>query len=551
MIDTLERRRVVLFLLLLALASTARADNLLKNPRFEEALAPAWEKRTPEDATRKLFREDVAGREGSAAVVLENLQPTSTRLRQGHDQSIVVQPGSLLELSAWVKSELNDDGETTLQIYCMDAKQQILAQPTSVPAQGRFDWTRRRVLVQVPKGTAYVMAYLQIGKGVGRVLFDDVELAVRRQPRPEPPAPKVGLLTDLADDHPTMGELRVLFEDGLVRLPPEEPLDACQAVLMLFEGGVPRAAFAAVERFAQRGGRVFMDLRNFAQWQKAEAVSVVVGPVEKQPEEKRMLAGLRVVKTAEATAGFEVGQIMPRASWPEGKLMLLPAGFSRPGLEVLAVGPNEEPGLVRMTVGQGAVTAADVLSLREPFYNHVGAYYKYTIVTNALTNPVRFGQYYPKKLSYAEFVELMNQTAIDYPAIRFQEEGPASAGYRIYSLNLGQPVKPLYFLYAAAHGSEWEPGYGLVTFARRLAEGAFQDVIDLNKVQIKIVPCLNPWGYDHVRRQNAQGVDLNRQGDYEWDKFVGTDSNQDGKWRPGDYDWNGSAPFTEPEARTY
>lgn len=551
MIGTLERRRVVLFSFLLALASTARAENLLKNPRFEEALAPAWEKRTPEDSTRKLFREEAAGREGTAAVVLENLQPTPSRLRQGHDQSIAVEPGSLLELSAWIKSELDDDGEATLQIYCMDAKQQILAQPTSAPARGQFDWTRRRVLVQVPKNTAYVMAYLQIGKGVGRALFDDVELAVRRQPRPELPAPKVGLLTDLADDHPTMGELKVLFEDGLVRLQPEEPLDACQAALVLFEGHVPPAAFSAVERFAQRGGRVFMDLRSFAQWQKAEATPVAVGPVDKQPVEKQMLAGLRVVKAADATAGFEVGQIMPRASWPEGKLMVLPAGFSCPGLEVLAVGPNEEPGLVRMTVGQGAVTAADVLSLREPFYNNIGAYYKYTVVTGALTNPVRFGQYYPKKLSYTEFVALMKQTAADYPAIRFEEEGPASEDYRIYSLNLGRPGKPLYFLYAAAHGAEWEPGYGLVTFARRLAEGAFQDVIDLDKVQIKIVPFLNPWGYDHMRRQNAQGVDLNRQGDYQWDKFVGTDSNNDGKWLPGDYDWKGSAPFTEPEARTY
>ena len=30
-------------------------------------------------------------------------------------------------------------------------------------------------------------------------------------------------------------------------------------------------------------------------------------------------------------------------------------------------------------------------------------------------------------------------------------------------------------------------------------------MIDLDKVEVKIVPYLNPWGYDHRRRQNAQG----------------------------------------------
>ena len=108
--------------------------------------------------------------------------------------------------------------------------------------------------------------------------------------------------------------------------------------------------------------------------------------------------------------------------------MLLPAGFSCPGLETLAVGPNEEPGLVRMAVGRGSVTAADVLSLREPYCSNVGAYYKYTVVTGALTNPVRFGEYYPKKFTYAEFVEQMKQTAAEYPAIRFEEEGAGLGG---------------------------------------------------------------------------------------------------------------------------
>ena len=69
------------------------ADNLLTNPGFEAPLAPHWEKRTPEDKTRTLRRVERTGRDGSAAAVLENLQSSYTRLRQGADRSIAIEPG--------------------------------------------------------------------------------------------------------------------------------------------------------------------------------------------------------------------------------------------------------------------------------------------------------------------------------------------------------------------------------------------------------------------------------------------------------------------------
>ena len=551
-------RYVLSSLAVLAVVAGARleaAENLLQNPGFEEALEPAWDKRTPDDADRKLARVEGEGRSGTGAAVLENVRSAYTRLRQGDDRSIAVEPGSLLELSAWVKSDLTDEARITVQIYCMDENGQIRAQPTSRPIRGACDWTNLRARVVVPDGTAYVMAYLQVHDGVGRAVFDDVELAVKRGPRPLAPTPKVGLLTDLAEESPCRESLEVLFADGLVHVDPEQAagqLADCAGALVLFESKpAPQAALDAVERFAGQGGRVFMDLRNFAAWQGAEASRVSVRREEGTSLQAQMHAGLRVVKPSRVTAGFEPGQIIPRASHPEGELFALPQGFSKPGLEVLAVTPDEVPGLVRMPVGRGEVIAADVLSLREPYYRNVDAYYKYTLITNALTNAVQFGEYYPKKLTYAEMVEHARQLAVSYPAIRFEEEGPASEDYRIVSLNLGRPGAPLYFLYAAAHGSEWEPGYGLMTFAKRVAEGRMDDVVDLDRVAIKIVPCLNPWGYDHRRRQNAAGVDLNRQGDFQWEEFTGRDSNEDGAWSPGDYDWKGARPFGEPETQTY
>jgi len=496
------------------------ADNLLRNPGFEDALQPAWEKRTPEDASRKLRRVEGAGRSGGWAAVLENVQPAYTRLRQGNDRSIVVEPGSLLELSAWVKSELTDDGAVMLQLYCMNQEEHIRAQPTSRPIRGPFDWTKMHVRVLVPDETAFVMAYLQIREGVGQVIFDDVELAVKRGPRPRRPAPKIGLLTDLAEDSTCLTNLTTLFADGLVRVTSEnaaKQLADCNGALVLFDSeDVPVASLEAAGQFAADGGRVFMDIRNFAQWQAVEATCMSMKSGNDASLQAAMTAGLQAIKASETTAGFEVGQIMPRASHPDGELFVLPEGLSKPGLEVLAVGPNGSPGLVRMSVGRGRVVAADVLSLREPYCRNVDAYYKYSLITNTLTNPVQFGEYYPKKLSYAELVELAEKIASSHTAIRFQDEGPASGDYRIFSLNLGRPGAPLYFLYAAAHGSEWEPGYGLLTFAKRVAEGRMIDVVDLDNVEIKIVPILNPSGYDQRRRHNAQGVDLNRQGDHRW-----------------------------------
>ena len=530
-------------------------QNLLENPGFEGPLEPVWEKRTPEDAGRKLHRVQGEGRSGDWAAALDNVEPAYTRLRQGHDRSIRIEAGSLVELSAWVRSELSDTGLAMLQIYCIGDDDQIRAQPTSRPIRGSCDWTRSRVHVVVPEGTVYVMAYLQIRDSAGRVLFDDVEMAVSREPRPRRPAPKVGLLGDLAEDDPCVESLKVLFAEGLVWLDPAtvgRGLEECDAALVLFESGpVPKDALSEVERFAGRGGPVFMDVRNFAQWQSTQAAAVSVRPDDSDSLESRMASGLRVVKASEVTAGFAQGQVMPRASHPSGELTVLPKGFSRPGLEVLAVAPGGEPGLVRMALGDGFVAAADVLSLREPFYRNVDGYYKYAPITNALTNPVRFGEYYPRKMTYLELVEYARRLAAEFPAIRFELEGPASEDYQLYSLNLGRRGGPMYFLYAAAHGSEWEPGYGLLTFARRVAEGELDDVIDLDKVAIKIIPHLNPWGYNHRRRQNAQGVDLNRQGDYAWEEFQGRDSTEDGEWGPGDYDWKGAGPFCEPESRTY
>lgn len=533
------------------------APNLLKDPGFEEGLAPAWEKRTPDDDKRKLDVATDISHSGKSSAVLENMVKEYTRLRQGSDHSIAIPTGSLVELSAWVKSDLSDGGIAMVQLYCMGEKDTITGQFAARTIKGRSDWIRTRCLAVIPAATTYCMAYLEIKDGIGKAFFDDVALQVLRGPRPTKPAPRVGLVTDLSDDDLCLQNLKILFEDGLTRISPETAAHLAECVgaaVLVRSGDIPAPLLDAVLRFAEDGHPVFMDIRSFARWQGLTPVTVdtsLKGAGTGRPSlDAQMAMGLRVVRDSQATSGFTVGDIVPRAG-ANGALLALPKDRTKPGTEVLAVGPGDEPALVRQPHGKGSIVAADVLSLREPYYSQVDAYYKYLFLTNHLTNPVAFGQYYPKRYKYAEFVELMKRAASDFPAIRFQEEGPACGDYRLYSLNLGREGAPLYFLYAAAHGSEWEPGYGLLTFARRVAEGRMKDAVDLDRVSIKIVPFLNPFGYDKPCRQNANGVDLNRQGDYLWSEFQGTPKTKGGKWEPGCYDWKGAAPFCEPEAQTY
>ena len=663
------------------LAWAQEAPQLLRNPGFEEPLAAVWHKRTPETAKRRLYRCDTEAHSGKWCVALENVEAEYTRLRQGQDRSIVIEPGTRVELAAWVKSELTEDGVATLQLYCMSDKGRICSQPCSRGIAGPNGWTRLRILHTIPGETAYCMAYLQTKGGVGKVFFDDVSLQAIAPPKPPPPAPRVGLVTDLAEDDPCMVNLRVLFEDGLVPITeaaaPQQLAQCVGAAVLLRSAAMSPAVTDALTAFAKAGRHVFMDMRAFGRWQgvrtlaasvlspdqlatwvfdgkegtydvavhyadesdgeshmalhrnsecidswtldatpenakdaatvrklpgvrlspgdrlglrlvphhgeqcrvdaielhdgqgvvrRVEAESMTLGAsvriespalmfakgIKASPSwRSRMTAGLRVVKESRAAAGFAVDQVMPRASYPGGTLHALPRDCSIPKLEVLAVTPTGLPGLVRLPVGRGFVVAGDVLSLREPLYRNVDAYYKYSPMTNVLTNPVRFGEYYPKRMTYAGVVEHMKQLAAEFDAIRIKDEGPACEGQRLYTLNLGRPSAPLYFLYAAAHGSEWEPGYGLMTFAKRVAQGAMGDVIDLDKMSIKILPIVNPTGYDRFKRQNVHGVDLNRQGDYRHDRYKGRDSNKDGTYGPPDYDWKGLAPFSEPESQTY
>ena len=205
---------------------------------------------------------------------------------------------------------------------------------------------------------------------------------------------------------------------------------------------------------------------------------------------------------------------------------------------------------MRLGVGKGFVVAADVLSLREPYCRNIDAYYKYTPITNTLTNPVQFGEYYPKKLSYAELSSRPAGPPPSHPRDPLSRRRPGLGRLSHLQPQPGTPRRPA--LLPLRRRPRQRVGARLRTAhvsPERVAEGRMSDVVDLDKVEIKIVPCLNPQGYDQRRRHNAAGVDLNRQGDHRWEEFQGRDSNEDGVWSAGDYDWKGTAPSPNPRAK--
>ena len=133
----------------------------------------------------------------------------------------------------------------------------------------------------------------------------------------------------------------------------------------------------------------------------------------------------------------------------------------------------------------------------------------------------------------------------EYPRLDLDGEGACSDGRMMYSFSVGDPELPTIYLGAAIHGWEWENAFGLLRFAHLLCENPTLEGLDTAKLHFRIVPVQNPHGYDRFVRQNARGVDLNRNFDCAWSPAV---PGQDVPV-PWDFSYPGSAPASEAETR--
>lgn len=116
----------------------------------------------------------------------------------------------------------------------------------------------------------------------------------------------------------------------------------------------------------------------------------------------------------------------------------------------------------------------------------------------------------------------------------------------LYDFNPGTPTKTVIFP-IGVH-PEKHSIYGSYLFMKDLLQN-WQRSSVLTKIRlttrILLIPVVNPYALDNNTRQNANGVDLNRNGGWEslWNAFTPTEN------MPGGYDYKGPSWFSEPETQ--
>lgn len=179
---------------------------------------------------------------------------------------------------------------------------------------------------------------------------------------------------------------------------------------------------------------------------------------------------------------------------------------------------NQGAVMIEERVGEGRILALDLLSPGRIWYNSHGAENKWIFPGNFIGGSVRYGRHYPERLSYDDFVAMMRDLAESHYGLRLVNEGPCSDGREMYTLRFGEEDRPTVYFGGAVHGWEWENCYGLVRLAELLGTGA-EIGMDPSRLHWVIMPVQNPWGFDNFTRQNAAGVDLNRNFDHGWEQY--------------------------------
>lgn len=103
-------------------------------------------------------------------------------------------------------------------------------------------------------------------------------------------------------------------------------------------------------------------------------------------------------------------------------------------------------------------------------------------------------------------------------------------------------------LSAGTHGNEYTASFALARFIIHLVNDwkNYPQLAYIRKnVRLIVCPIINPWSFANNKRQNSNGVDLNRNTDYLWDKITSS------RFQVGGTNYKGTAPFSEIETRYY
>lgn len=322
----------------------------------------------------------------------------------------------------------------------------------------------------------------------------------------------------------------------------------CVITAVTMGANLAKLDYAAVREYARGGGQVISCLCEYAADGGLHFSKTHVAD--------RVRPGLRIEADSDVTAGLGRGDEL----WWYGTVSSAPDQlYSNQMVQRQVMGVRESEGIrilatstlnggavmVEERVGSGRIVAMDLLSPIRPFYNSWGSTNKYLFVGNIVNGAVHYGRHYPRKLCYDDFVRAMHALALGSDAVATVPEGVCSDGRMMWSFEIGDRANPTIYLGAAIHGWEWENCFGLLRLAELLANETHIEGLDTDRLHFKILPVQNPYGYDHFTRQNARGVDLNRNFDHHWEELPEV---QD-VVVPWDYNYKGARPASEPETQ--
>ncbi|MEA3399911.1 MAG: M14 family metallopeptidase [Armatimonadota bacterium] len=331
--------------------------------------------------------------------------------------------------------------------------------------------------------------------------------------------------------------------------PGAEVLEEYTHVITAVQDGenLPGLDYTAVRGYAEAGGQVLSCLLEYAADRGWQFSKTHVGD--------RIEPAMRIQAECDVTRGYTVGDEV----WWYGTVSSAPMQtYSNQMYQRQILNPiederttvlgrsnvNQGAVMIEERVGEGRILALDLMSPGRPWYGSHGSENKWLFPGNFIGGSVGWGRHYPRRLCYDEFVGLMRRTAEAHEGLEMVAEGPCSDGREMYTLRWGDPGLPTVYLGGALHGWEWENCYGLVRVAELLGSDADLG-IDAAALHWVMMPVQNPYGFDHFVRQNADGVDLNRNFDHGWADYP---MPQDVAV-PWDYNYKGTRAASARESR--
>lgn len=116
---------------------------------------------------------------------------------------------------------------------------------------------------------------------------------------------------------------------------------------------------------------------------------------------------------------------------------------------------------------------------------------------------------FSKVTSHNELMEFIGQAVSLNPAIKADYSGRSVQGRVIPVLFVSHnPDNPVVYLFAQQHGNETAGKEGMLFLIKELAEGKLDNY--LKKVNLLLIPSVNPDGNEVNRRRNGNNADLNR-----------------------------------------